>query len=236
MGCIYMRISPSGGKYIGQTKYTEEERWKDHCQEAFQSNRKTYNTILSHAIRKYGADNFKVIILEDNLSNEDLNEREIYWIDYYKTYYKDNDYGYNMTRGGQGIYSTGEGGIPVLQYDLNGNFIKEWSSARVAAMHFPSHENNLYAVINHRKGNSYCGFLWKQITDPITVEELVKNYNKGKNKLGMKIYCVENKTFYNSCTEAGRELNLNRKLISKYSKLNLPVPKTGLHFKIIKEK
>lgn len=232
-----MRISPSGGKYIGQTKYTEEERWEGHCQEAFQVNCKTYNTILSHAIRKYGVNNFKVTILEDNLSEDNLDEREIYWIDYYKTYYKDSDYGYNMTRGGQGVYTAGEGGIPVLQYDLEGNFIKQWSSAKVAAAHFPGHENNLYAVINHRKGNSYCGFLWKQITDNITVEELVANYKKGKSnrKLTMRLYCVENKTFYNSCTEAGQKLNLNRKTISKYAKLNLPEPKSGLHFKIIEE-
>lgn len=159
MGLIYMRTSPSGGKYIGQTKFKENDRWKDHCHDAFSPKAKSYNTVLSHAIRKYGKDSFKLTILEDNILDEKLDEREKYWIDYYKTYYKDNKHGYNMTRGGRGVYSLGENGIPVLQYDLNGNFIKKWPSAQIAAAHFPTHENSLYAVINHRKGYSYCGYL-----------------------------------------------------------------------------
>lgn len=102
MGLIYMRISPSGGKYIGQTTLSEDKRWSDHIREAFNPNSDNYNTILNNAIRKYGEDKFQVIILEDNLKEEELNEREIYWIDYYKTYWKDNAHGYNMTRGGDG--------------------------------------------------------------------------------------------------------------------------------------
>lgn len=101
MGLIYMRISPSGGKYIGQTKFTEEERWRAHCNEANSIKHENYNSILNKAIRKYGPENFSVKILEDNLSEEQLNEKEIYWINYYKTYWKDNNHGYNMTRGGE---------------------------------------------------------------------------------------------------------------------------------------
>ena len=104
MGLIYMRISPSGGKYIGQTTLSELERWKDHVKEAFNPNSKNYNTILNSAIRKYGADSFQVQILENSIKDNDLNAREIYWIDYYKTYYADNNHGYNITRGGEGHY------------------------------------------------------------------------------------------------------------------------------------
>lgn len=102
MGLIYMRISPSGGKYIGQTVLQEKERWHDHCLESSNENGKYYNTILNKAIRKYGKENFQVQILEDNIPNGELNEREIYWIDFYKTFYKENFHGYNMTRGGKG--------------------------------------------------------------------------------------------------------------------------------------
>jgi group I intron endonuclease len=102
MGLIYMRISPSGGRYIGQTILSEIERWKEHVKEAFNPNSNNYNTILNQAIRKYGKNNFQVIILEDNIIEENLDAREIYWIDEYKTYWKDNAHGYNMTRGGDG--------------------------------------------------------------------------------------------------------------------------------------
>ena len=103
MGLIYMRISPSGGKYIGQTALQEEKRWERHYQESCSPKRKDYNSILNKAIRKYGKDNFEVRILEDNIPQEKLNEREAFWIEKYKTYYKDGNHGYNMTRGGDGV-------------------------------------------------------------------------------------------------------------------------------------
>lgn len=102
MGLIYMRISPSGGKYIGKTVKKENQRWSDHNYEAYDTTNEDYNSILNKAIRKYGADNFSVQILENDIPNDLLSEREKYWIDYYKTYYKDNNHGYNMTRGGDG--------------------------------------------------------------------------------------------------------------------------------------
>ena len=102
MGCIYMRISPSGGKYVGQTILNENRRWQQHCKAANNPNATDYNTIICRAIRKYGADNFSVIILENNIPEELLDEREIFWINYYKTYFYDNQHGYNMTRGGKG--------------------------------------------------------------------------------------------------------------------------------------
>ena len=78
MGLIYMRISPCGGKYIGQTILKEEERWKEHVHEAYYLNGQSYNTCLNKAIRKYGPDNFLVQILEDEIPNELLNEKEQY--------------------------------------------------------------------------------------------------------------------------------------------------------------
>ena len=52
MGCIYMRISPSGGKYIGQTILNEDRRWQQHCNAANNPNAADYNTIICRAIRK----------------------------------------------------------------------------------------------------------------------------------------------------------------------------------------
>lgn len=103
MGLIYMRISPNGGKYIGLTKFSEEKRWAQHTQEAYDISNDSYETLLNKAIRKYGEENFSVVILENNIPNEELGEREKYWIKYYKSYYKDNPLNYNMTRGGYGI-------------------------------------------------------------------------------------------------------------------------------------
>lgn len=75
--------------YIGQSIHVEE-RWKEHIE-------KNNNKSLIHlAIIKYGVENFSFEILEQ-CSQQELNDREIYWIDKYDTYQN----GYNLTLGGE---------------------------------------------------------------------------------------------------------------------------------------
>lgn len=72
-------------------------RWKQHCYQALCSDSKSK---LHEAIRKYGTDSFDVEILEDNVPVELLNEREMFWIKFYKSYHYDNPHNYNLTVGG----------------------------------------------------------------------------------------------------------------------------------------
>ena len=116
MGLIYMRTSPSGKSYIGQTVQSEQVRWKQHCQDAFHESSPLYKTALSKAIRKYGKDNFSVIILKDNIPKEELNQHEEYYIKLYNTYEK----GYNSSFGG-------EGGGQKYDYSV---FISLWNEGK----------------------------------------------------------------------------------------------------------
>jgi group I intron endonuclease len=57
------------------------------------------NLIL--AIKKYGKENFIREIIEDNIDNlEILNEREVYWINFYDS--RNPNIGYNVSKGGAG--------------------------------------------------------------------------------------------------------------------------------------
>lgn len=86
-------------KYIGQTKQgREERRWQEHLVYTVNDNK-----ILHNAIRKHGAENFEFKVIETNISEELIDEREKYYIKYYNTFYLDGQ-GYNMTEGGQGIH------------------------------------------------------------------------------------------------------------------------------------
>ena len=59
--------------------------------------------VFYRAIRKYGWDNLIWEIIDNASSEEELNCKEIYWIDYYNTYiHANNSNGYNMTLGGDG--------------------------------------------------------------------------------------------------------------------------------------
>lgn len=82
--------------YVGQT-IDLKTRNKQHLEyDPFNVNTKEYNYSLSRGIRKYGKDAYELVILEDNLLQEQLNEREKYWIAFYNTYWN----GYNQTIGG----------------------------------------------------------------------------------------------------------------------------------------
>lgn len=82
-------------KYIGQS-IDIEERWKKHVSEL--KHGRHYNDYLQNSWYKYGENNFKFYILE--YCNIDiLDDREIYWINFYNTISRDN--GYNLKSGGQ---------------------------------------------------------------------------------------------------------------------------------------
>lgn len=103
-GIIYMRISPNGKRYIGQTAKTEEARWREHVRESQKKNNPSkYNSPLHTCIRKYGGDSFRVVILECGIkTNDELNEREQYWIKKYHTLISEKQGGLNVAIGGIG--------------------------------------------------------------------------------------------------------------------------------------
>lgn len=87
--------------YIGQTSRDYQIRWEEHKKEAYEGSSLGYNFILHKAFRKYGIENFSFELIEECESNL-LQDREKYWISFYKSFSGDNCGGYNMTRGGEG--------------------------------------------------------------------------------------------------------------------------------------
>lgn len=91
-GIIYKYTNRINGKvYIGQTiNESVRKSSHKHC------NGKCY---FHNAIQKYGYDNFNYEIIE-RLDEQLLDEREIYWISFYKS--NNSSFGYNLTSGGEG--------------------------------------------------------------------------------------------------------------------------------------
>lgn len=76
-------------KYIGQTNNLERRK-KQHLQDSlhlYKGKDIAYNQPIHCAIRKYGIENFSIIVLEEGeLENrQQIGERETYWIKYYNT-------------------------------------------------------------------------------------------------------------------------------------------------------
>ena len=93
-GYIYKIENLINGKvYIGKTTKTFNERYKYNLE------KNTHNNHLKNSIKKYGIDNFCINEEFDKaLTKEELNEKEKYWIEHYKS--NDEKYGYNILSGG----------------------------------------------------------------------------------------------------------------------------------------
>ena len=179
MGYIYKITNKINGKvYIGQTAKTIEERFQAHLAKA----RQHTNRYLYDAMNKYGYDNFIITEIEQ-CNNNKLDEREIYWIAYYKS--NNKKYGYNMTAGG--------GGGDTWTNNPNKKEIsKKLSQAQKGKKHQMSTEwkqkitqmNKEEKTISVNKDD-----LKKDIKNFMSIEDICKKYN------------LSRKTFYNKCKD-----------------------------------
>lgn len=110
MGYIYKITNDINGKiYIGLTDLDNPiDRWTKHLSE-FISARNYTKRPLYDAMFKYGIEHFHFEIIEET---NNMEEREQYWINYYRSYIGFEDCnGYNATLGGEGskkLYFTPE--------------------------------------------------------------------------------------------------------------------------------
>lgn len=96
---IYKVTNKSNGKiYIGQTTLTLSERRASHERESKNKYRKT--VYFHNALLKYGFDSFEWCEIDSAETQEELDEKEIYWISYYNSTNKEK--GYNLKSGGLG--------------------------------------------------------------------------------------------------------------------------------------
>ena len=205
-------------KYVGLTTQSLGYRWQQHIYEAF---RKNNNRYFYRAIRKYGKDSFRCSVLEECKDTQELNDKEIYWINKLDSL-KD---GYNLTKGGEGGYKElarkrkslacqgkkfsdehrknlsishmgimkgenngmfGRKGVknslfgkkrskevcekiskskertPVKQYDLDGNYIKTYSSIKQATLDVVGHNANIIKCCKGQRNKAY-GYRWKYV-------------------------------------------------------------------------
>lgn len=76
--------------YIGQTIRPIEQRFKRHLSDALNN---VLDTHFARAIRKYGKENFVIEQIDEAQTQDELNQKEQYWIKYYNSV----EEGYNET-------------------------------------------------------------------------------------------------------------------------------------------
>lgn len=148
--------------YIGQS-VDIYRRWKQHkkigrglSEVKYQRNK---NDPLYRAINKYGVDNFVFEIVEE-CKDELLDEREMYWIDYFNTTTFHGN-GYNQTLGGDSSNGHTQR-RKVYQYDLDGNFIAEYESIKDATEGIGAdRDNGLVQNAVGRENKQAGGYQWR---------------------------------------------------------------------------
>lgn len=127
IGIYLIENSVNGKKYVGQSTDIDRrigEHFRSSQPQIYsQKNERDSKTPIHLAMNKYGVNNFTIEILEE-CKRENLDEREIYWINFYNS--NNKDCGYNLTDGGQKI--TPKYGEDHTQAKLNQKEIEEIKS------------------------------------------------------------------------------------------------------------
>lgn len=151
--------------YIGQS-VNISQRWREHRSRYQLNDSSEYNSLIHKAMRKYGIENFTWDVLEQ-CSAEELNEREIYWIQYYHTWIEDvNCNGYNINSGGNYRSRNSNEKIKAIIQDLQNC---DLSQELIAKKYNVS--SNTISLIN-------CGKQWydPQIQYPIRSRKKIARY------------------------------------------------------------
>ena len=113
----------NGKKYVGQSRDICK-RFKKHIASTKEPTGNNYTTIITQALIKYGVENFSFVILEFVEDRLLLNERELYWINYFDCW-THKALGYNVQIPDHlGFWNV----RPVQQLDLNNNVLRTFDS------------------------------------------------------------------------------------------------------------
>lgn len=161
---------------------------------------------LKKAIKKYGKRNFKKDILWKG-NYKFLKEMEEYWLEYFNV--EKSQLFYNATNkvGGSAKGKSHNYKRPILQYDLEGNFIKEWKSYTEASRSLKIKTIG-NALVKQQK--SAGGFIWihKKGKIKLKIKPFKNERFNGKNIVQLNKNNKPIKEFQ-SCWTASKELGID---------------------------
>ena len=232
---IYKITNLLNGKiYIGKSvdiyeRFNTHKRESLISQEQWEQNYRGIKTPFHAAIRKYGAENFKLEIIEECLEQE-LNEKEKYYIKLYNSTNK--DIGYNIQEGGTGGWGgKGEGVhnhiLTQKEVDLIKQKLKErWTSKQIQEL-IPKASSSTISNINY-------GISWydENETYPISINNGHRKWSDSE-ALAIKNEYANGATIIELCEKYQVNRSTISDLISGRSYTNLPIIERKVDYKKI---
>lgn len=186
-------------KYVGQTNNLKR-RVKQHKDDSFINyNEARYNQLIHQAIRKYGLNNFKIDILEDNIPTELIDEKK-YYINKYNTIAPN---GYNLTEGGMANKTAP---VPSKYENDFLNIVKELKGEK-NLKEIAEQFNMSYSYLSDINNGSRL--FHENITYPIRKSSNSPN----KEDYQIIIDMIENTSL--SCAKIAKQLNLSAATVRK---------------------
>lgn len=197
---IYKFINKINGKvYIGQSIDCNRRKIGHYCS-SHRPKSEEYDSHFHRALRKYGRDNFDYEVIEE-CSKDKLNEREIYWIEYYRSC----DNGYNVSRGGHIRNNMTKA---VYQIDIKTKkIINTFPSLVEAGESVNGYIGALSQVCNGKLTSAY-NYIWCYVDD--YYDSKYDNYKRKRQC--RSVYALDKKTFnivkkFDSIVEAVNYVN-----------------------------
>lgn len=157
------------------------------------------------AVKRYGTSAFiRTTLYEFNTAKEAYKkEEEIVTKDFVN---RDDTYNVALGGFGGGLY---EYEIPIYQFDLNGNLVKEWNNIADARDFFNCTTYAFYTAMQFKE--SLYNYFWSRESSI-----LIENYSKGDQKKPVYKYATSGKclAIYSSITEAAKLENIDRTTLS----------------------
>lgn len=172
---IYKITNKINGKsYIGQTTRSVQERWTDHCT----LTKSKHRSAIREAISKYGKGAFILETIDEALTIEELNEKEVDWILKLETL---SPGGYNLDSGGK-------------NKKLHDQTKLKISLSKIGKTRTNSSETRRKISIGNlgkKKSTQHKNAL-----------------KQAERTTHVKVKCINNGITYRSCSEAARDLGL----------------------------
>lgn len=239
---IYKITNTQNNKvYIGQTINSLEQRWKRHQNDALNN---IIDTHFARAIRYYGVNAFIAEVIDTASSQEELSQKERYWIQYYdsvNTGYNETDALYKS--GGNTYQSKTPEEMEIIkekirQSKLGGNNPK---AQKVKCKNILTNEEYIFNSMaecrdffketSHQFCSRRCRGEVKGLYKDVWMFAYIDNDYTLPNFKGKKITNrgitvkmidenTQEETIFNSYTDVGKFLGVDRRKISNYIKQN----------------
>lgn len=212
---IYMHISPSGKKYIGQTCQNVYRRWRNGL--GYKK-----NPYFWRAIEKYGWNNFEHKIVFQCETLEESNRMEEWLIAFHRS--NDPLHGYNISAGADGKGKVAESTKELLRQNHKGFFQGE-CNPNYGRLHTEtekqkmSEANRKYFEVNGhgtRYGKKASDEVRAKLSEArkssIFAQAHIAKINKAKAK---QVLCVETNTVYESTHDVYRKTGFSQGNVAK---------------------